>query len=194
MADKIYRRKRRRRAYLDDFQINENGTYEYTGGRYVYQGEDFRPAKIRLGIIAGLMLLSAIMAGCFPAVGINTPLVLIPYAVAAGFAVASCWALIRLVQGGNPMRAYVYQESVLRLPRRALLTAVSSGASLAGELLFVIQNGYWKGLLLAPVFPVCMVITFLTAVLLKTKAEDMKWTEEKREEKTAPSISPPIGK
>ncbi len=181
MAKKLYQKKRGRRAYLDDFQVNEDGTWVYTGGRYVYQGTDFSSAKKRLGIYAGLMLISAIGAGCLPAPGLTTPLVLIPYALAAAFSVSSCLAFIRLCRGGNPMRTYAYNESVLLLPRRSLITAVSAGASLTGEILFVIQKGYWQGLLRAPGFFLCLIVTFISAVLFNRKAGSMTWTEEKKD-------------
>lgn len=181
MAKNLYKKRKGRRAYLDDFQINEEGAYEYTGGRYVYPGGDLPSQKRRLLIYGGIMLASVIGGGCLPAPGLNAAVVLIPYALTLIFAVNSCRALFRLCKGGNPMRAYVYKESVARLPKWSLITAVSAGASLTGEILFVIRYGYWKGLLRAPGFFLCLMITFLSSIFLNRASGNMKWEKERKD-------------
>ncbi len=181
MGEKLYRR-RRRRAYLDDFQINEDGTYEYAGGRYVYEGTDLQALKRTMSIQAGIMVFSVFLAGCLPAPGLTSPVVLIPYALSLAFSVAAGWSLIRLCKGGNPMRTYIYKETVLRLPTRALIAAGSAALALVGELVFVLYRGYMRGLLRAPGFFLSLTVTLIASALLYKSAKAMRWTPEKKQE------------
>ena len=119
-TEKTEKKKKSRRAYLESFQKNQEGNYEYKGELYVWQGtgQDRRRELARLWGLC-IALLGSL----------------------AGAGISVCWGLCRLSAGGNPVRAYVWKASVEQIPGRAVFACISGGASLAGELIFVVRNG-----------------------------------------------------
>lgn len=134
------REKKGRRAYLEDFQKNVAGEYVYTGEYYVYQerGKSRRRALAELWLLCGLLAAAAVGAGCVPDLWMGRPYLILPYAAGLAAAASLCWGLGRLSAGGDPLRAYVYQQTVCKLPVRAAVTAVCAGLTLAGTLCAVI--------------------------------------------------------
>lgn len=144
MADKAKKR-RGRKAYLADFQPNSRGDYEYNGAlyRYTTQSKSLQKALAQLWAFEALQLICTVIAGCLPAAGMdNTFYLLLPYTATLLLAVSTCWALVRLTAGGNPLREYVYQASVKKLPLRTLLTAVFAGITAVGEILRLVLHGF----------------------------------------------------
>lgn len=141
MAEK---KKKGRRAYLEAFQKNHEGKYEYRGEAYAWQGteEKRRRELVRLWGLCVVMLGSLAAAGCVEAPGsINCAYVILPYVINLIAGISVCWGLCRLSAGGNPVRAYVWQASVEQIPGRALFACICGGASLAGEVIFAVRNG-----------------------------------------------------
>lgn len=141
MAEK---KRKGRKAYLDDFQKDENGNYVYKGNLYQLQGDkrELRRKLIWLWILCAGMLAAIIAAGCVEAPGaVNCVYVLLPYTINFIAGISVCWGLYRLTAGGNPMRVYNYKASVEQIPARVICTGAGSGAALIGELIFVCRNG-----------------------------------------------------
>lgn len=136
--------RRKRRAYLDQFTKNAAGEYIYEGGHYTFQdtGKSRKRALTELWLLVGGGTAMVLAGGCIPAPGVGScPYVLVPY-VAALIASFSCvWSLGQLTAGGDPMREYVYHDSVEKLPGRALATAVCALLALAGECLYLGLHG-----------------------------------------------------
>lgn len=138
MAEK----KKGRRAYLNDFRKNEQGQYEYGGRRYSYQGDDLGRRRLRTALLCALMTVLMAAAGCVDVPGMRGCFyVLLPYAAGLAAAAGVCLAAYRFCTGGDPMKEYVYEASVPKIPGRALFTAVCAGLTVLGEALFVLQNG-----------------------------------------------------
>ena len=84
MAERENKKRRGRRAYLEDF-------HKTATGEYVYEGEihHFRPgrltwkqAMLRLWLCTGVMIAGVVAAGVVPAAGPrNTVYVVLPYAL-----------------------------------------------------------------------------------------------------------------
>lgn len=140
MADN---RKRGRKAYLNDFKKMEEGKYEYTGALYSWQEDEDkkREKTLVLWALSILLSVSAIAACCVPAPGaVDCAYVLIPCAGVFLASISVCYGMYRFSTGGHPLRAYIYRASIRQIPGRAVCAGVCAGASVAGELVYVLRN------------------------------------------------------
>lgn len=168
--------KKGRRAYLKDFQKNEHGEYAYKGNLYVYQGSDLSWKKGILSMLCAVLLAAEIAAGCISAPGMdNCFYVLLPYAAGLTGCASVCWTICRLYAGKDPLRAYVYEKSVLKMPGRAAFAAVCTGLTFVGELFFVMQNGSEGNQSGFAVFLILQGIVLAAAVLLRASIWKMQW-------------------
>ena len=88
------KKRRGRRAYLEDFQKTATGEYVYTGKLHYYetQGLERRQALLRLWLLTGAIAAAVVVSGCVPAAGMsNTFYVLLPYAGALLSAASVVW-------------------------------------------------------------------------------------------------------
>lgn len=137
---------KKKKSALEQFQKNAAGDYVYTGKHYGFvSGEKSRKrALVELWVLSGAMGACSLGAGMFPAPGtVNTFYVLIPMAAAMISAMAALWALGQLSAGGDPLKEYVYEASVVKLPGRLMAVTVFSVLMMACELLYLILNGGW---------------------------------------------------
>lgn len=141
LKDTYGNNKKNRRAYLNDFQKDETGNYVYRGAVFVFEGsaQSFRSLKIRLSALGVLAFIMLLWAGLMQVPGMDHCIyVLLPYAAALCGSVSVCWALTRLLTGGVSLRAYLYQESIEKLPGRCIFTACCSAGALLGELVYIL--------------------------------------------------------
>lgn len=206
MAEKNNRKKRR--AYLDSFQKNEKGNYEYHGDLYFWAGmkrparsgrqsQDEHPLRggkpayeerslrreltLLWGLCAG-MLCALIAAGCVEAPGVmNCAYVLIPYTVNLVAGISVCWGLCRLTAGGNPLRAYICEASVMQIPGRAVCTAIGAGAAAAGELIWVFRNGMEGKTVGCILFFLLEGAVFAAALVMRYRVKQMNWEKKSTE-------------
>ena len=108
----------RRRAYLDDFKKTQNGDYQYEGSRYACELSEKEWKKKSTGMAAA---------------GIAV-LLLLPYAVQLAAACSLAWACARLWSKEYPLREYVYQQTVCKIPLRGGVCIAAAGVSVIGEL------------------------------------------------------------
>ena len=138
-ADAQYSAKpHRRRAYLDDFRKTQNGDYQYEGSRYACElSEKEWKKKSNAMAAAGIAaILLTIAAGCVPSVGLQGSIfVLLPYAVQLAAACSLAWACARLLGKEYPLREYVYQQTVCKIPLRSRVCIAATGVSALGELI-----------------------------------------------------------
>lgn len=96
-------KKRKRKAYLDSFQKDNNGKYVYKGDMYVFQPQEreLRREMARLWGLALVMISAQIIAGCVDAPGTGRSFyVLIPYMISLIAGISVCWGLGRMTEGG----------------------------------------------------------------------------------------------
>lgn len=173
MAEK---KRRGRRAYLDDFQKNAAGEYIYTGKTYAW-GSDRKRSLLRLWLFAGAALCAAVAGGCIPGTGMDgRAYVVLPYVLALIGAFSLCWGVGRLTDGGEPLRGYVYDATVKKLPVRAVLTAVLAGIAFLGELANVIFSQFFGRLFFAFLFMAFEVVILAAALLLRRTILRLEWT------------------
>lgn len=136
-------KKKRRGEYLRDFRKDENGRYVYTGRMYSYQGTDLKQRRLFLFVLSVCVFAAMIACGCIHVPGLSESFyVLPPYMVGLVSAGMSCAAAYHVWTGGDPMREYIYESGVLKLPGRSAFTAVCAAVALLGEVVYVILNGF----------------------------------------------------
>lgn len=174
------KKRRGRRDYLNDFRQNAAGEYLYTGEHYAFaeQGKSRRRFLTELWLLCGGALIAAVAAGCIPAAGMDSCFyVLIPYVVGLVAAVSLCWSLGRLTAGGDPLRAYVYQETVEKLPGRGALTAAAAGLTLIGAVIRLILFGFegeiWGSILFLALEAIILAASLLAGQWVRRQ----KWTK-----------------
>ena len=143
MADK----KRRGRAYLNDFERDLTGKYRYTGSHYRYTGDLPRRRMLTWmwGLSAGALVL-LLAAGMMDGPGLGRCFyVLIPYAAAFVAAVSVLYTVGRLSAGGDPLREYVLEQTARRLPVRGGVTiGLSALTAVCGAVYLVLNGPTWS--------------------------------------------------
>ena len=128
----------RRRAYLDDFRKTQNGDYQYEGSRYACElsEKEWKKKSTAMAAAGIAVIVLTIAAGCVPSVGLQGSIfVLLPYAVQLAAACSLAWACARLLGKEYPLREYVYQQTVCKIPLRSRACIAATGVSVLGELI-----------------------------------------------------------
>ncbi len=138
MADR-----KNKRAYLDDFEKDLNGNYQYRGAHYRYADTQPRgKALAQLWALCGGGFACVLAAGLVPSATAYAPFwLLLPYMaglLAAGY---TLYLLVRLTAGGEPLRAYVYEQTVQKLPGFCKITAVLAAITAAAQLVQLALGG-----------------------------------------------------
>lgn len=171
-------KKKGRRAYLNDFHKNVEGQYEYAGERYEYCGDEKSRRRAAAGLMGGALLLVALILGegCIPVPGLSrTFYVLLPYMVELMGGVSACIAAGRLLTAEYPLREYVYQSTIQKLPFRGAAAAFGAGLTLAGETVYLIRNGSEGMIWYVALFYILQAAALLIAILLFCGSGKMEW-------------------
>lgn len=160
-----------------------------TSGKYVYSGLLYSPDKSnitakkanirRMLFSIGITALSAI-CGFLPVPGLgNTFYVLVPYAMMLIFAAVSLWKAGRIAHwGGENLREYVYNTTVVRLPLYLLLCVLFAVLSVIGEAVHLILNGINKAELPFVIIFFCISAAVSVLTLIWRKAETaIQWNK-----------------
>lgn len=138
MADR-----KNKHAYLDDFEKDLNGNYQYRGAHYYYKGTQPRGKAL-----AGLWVLCGGGAACLLAAGFvhgataHAPFwLLLPYMAGLLAGVYVLYLLVRLTAGGDPLRAYIHEQTAQKLPGVCLAAAVLAALTAAAQLVQLALGG-----------------------------------------------------
>lgn len=138
MADR-----KNKHAYLDDFEKDLNGNYQYRGAHYYYKGTQPRGKAL-----AGLWVLCGGGTSCLLAAGFvhgataHAPFwLLLPYMVGLLAGVYVLYLLVRLTAGGDPLRAYIHEQTAQKLPGVCLAAAVLAALTAAAQLVQLALGG-----------------------------------------------------
>ena len=141
------KKKRGKRAYLNDFYQDVSGKYVYRGKMYSYDGP--LPRKSALGrawLYTGVAAAALLANGFVPNPALNGCFyVVIPYVLGLIAACSTAWALGRITAAGEQLRAYVYEETAQQLPMRCTLALIGSAAGAAGQILYLLLHGLQQG-------------------------------------------------
>ena len=189
MDDLERREKRwnRRRAYLEDFQLNVAGEYVYTGKIHHFCAEDGLTRKRAMTVLWALALLMAALtvgSGCLPAAGMqNTFYVLIPYAGGLLSVVSVIWALARLSAEGEPVRDFIYKATIAQFRVRSTLAAAFTAATLVTEIIHLIiirgAGVNWAGTI---AFLVLQAVMLAAAIAWRGYALGLRWSVNQPDE------------
>ena len=121
--------KRGRRSYLDDFQRDVNGEYQYRGAHYRYAGMmEYRTLRRSLWLCCGLGSALVLAAGCLPGATAGAAwYVTLPTMLALAACGFLLWTLARWTKGGMTLRASVHAQT------EALLAAGMSAFGTVGQ-------------------------------------------------------------
>ena len=138
MADR-----KNKHAYLDDFEKDLNGNYQYRGAHYHYKGTQPRGKAL-----AGLWVLCGGGTACLLAAGFvhgataHAPFwLLLPYMAGLLAGVYVLYLLVRLTAGGDPLRAYIHEQTAQKLPGVCLAAAVLATLTAAAQLVQLALGG-----------------------------------------------------
>ena len=138
MADR-----KNKHAYLDDFEKDLNGNYQYRGAHYYYKGTQPRGKAL-----AGLWVLCGGGTACLLAAGFvhgataHAPFwLLLPYMAGLLAGVYVLYLLVRLTVGGDPLRAYIHEQTAQKLPGVCLAAAVLAALTAAAQLVQLALGG-----------------------------------------------------
>ena len=126
---------KKHRSYLDDFQRDVNGEYQYRGAHYRYAGMmEYRTLRRSLWLCCGFGTALVLAAGCLPGATAGAAwYVTLPTMLALAACGFLLWTLARWTKGGMTLRAYVHAQTVKRLPAEALLAAGMSAFGAVGQ-------------------------------------------------------------
>ncbi len=127
--------KRGRRSYLDDFQRDVNGEYQYRGAHYCYAGTmEYQTLRRSLWLCCGFGTALVLAAGCLPGATAGAAwYVTLPTMLALVAAGVLLWTTAQWSRGGMTLRAYVHARTVRRLPAEALIAAGMSAFGAVGQ-------------------------------------------------------------
>ncbi len=173
MAEKKYKG---RKAYLNDFQKNAQGEYEYQGALYEWQGEKKEFLKNVGILLAGcvILLTMLVLGTCLDAPGaFNCIYVMLPAAVSLVFGISVAWGIGRLCLAEHPVRAYIYDATFQAVPFRSMCTMICTGITMAGELLYLLLHGAGELLFGAVVLLAAEGIGLISAFFIRKTVETM---------------------
>lgn len=170
--------KRNRRAYLNDFKKNSEGTYEYQGQIYVWEASPgtCRKERIILGTAGLAAAVCILLAGCLSAPGMmNCVYVILPYTVSFVCGFSTLWGLARLLKTGQELRAYVYEATVIQVPRRASGTILGAAVTILNECIYLFLHGAEGQMEQALLFLGANGIAIAALFLLAKRVKNIKW-------------------
>lgn len=172
MAEK----RRRTKAYLDDFKKTASGEYSYEGALYGMAEEARKKALARQwGLLCGIGAL-LLLCGCIPAAGMDRGFgALLPYAVSWIPFAFVCAGLYRMTAGKNPLRAYVFEASVQKLPARLKALELCAVLTIAGDGIYLVQNGFEGKLLYTVFFLLMEALIIVFSYVLGRLVSEMEW-------------------
>ena len=171
-----------KRDHLKDFYQDVTGKYIYGGAHYVsgMPQADYKQLVRKLWLCAGSALLGLILAGCIPAAGMGEGFWVLPFYLGEIIStIMVCWSLWEFTGGGDPIRAYVYEANVDKIPRRCEFGMVFGILCLAGFLLHLLVSGMGKAALWATVlFVVIQFVAVVGLFYVKKLLQSVKWTKK----------------
>lgn len=174
----------KRKEYLNDFKLNEEGKYEYKGTLHELDDENmsFKKVKQILITVDLLILCMFIIAGMVQAVGVmNAMYVTMPY-VFGFFAIAVLTFKVFMLEFNHyPIRDYDFKATIEKYRSYGIAVVVLILCTLLGELFYIIRYGVTMYVSGTIIFIVCMVIALAVSLHFCKFNLQLKWKEVKRD-------------
>ena len=177
MAEK--KKRKGRRAYLNDIYTDVNGRAVYTGKMFTYDGPlPYGAARSRICLYCGAVLLCVVAVGVLPApamLGYGKFYVTLPFMLEALGVFLMLWAAIRMLYHGASLRAYIHEATVKKLPWWLEMTAVFAGLSVVGNVIYLALHGFGGQVVVSLAVIVFQVLAALLALLGRRFVGAMEW-------------------
>ena len=176
------KKRRGRRAHLNDFYRDVAGNYVYTGTCYVCRAADGERTALlrRLWLLTAVLAAAVLAGGCISAPGMDRCFyVLLPYAAQIGVTGSIVWAVARWQVREYPLREYIYRATVQALPGRCLAQAVLAGVGLAAETLYLLLSGSDGRGAAAAIYLLLQACVLVLALLTRRAVAASDWQMEK---------------
>ena len=176
------KKKRGRRAHLDDFKKNFRGEWVYTGCHYSLAGQSVK-ADIRrsIALFHTGILATALLPECLPAVEMSDCIwAVLPWVLQAVSVFLTLWTAVRLIFAGTRVRAYVYERTVPVLPRRLMLTVLTAALAFILESLYLILNGVGSKPFFSAARPVLSLVCAVAALFARKSFLSYTWEKEEQ--------------
>ena len=171
-------KRRGRRAHLRDFKLNGKGEYVYTGKYMAWPGDekDYRRHMVFFAVMAFVMISMTFAAECLASVPMSRyPLTAVFWFAQMVPVCLTVYAVCKMIAGRNPMRSYVYDASVGKLPGRALFSLIFSGICALWECVYLIINGPKENLFCNVARPVMSAFCACAAAALYLRIKKIVW-------------------
>lgn len=175
------KKKSRRYDHLSSIIMDEDGNYGYHGATYAYSSPDKsrRSFLVKLWTAGIIAACCTVAVGCIPAPGMsNSFYVILPYVGEVAFVGSLIWALVRMTAGGDPMRSYVYEATVEKIPGRAVGAMVFGAIGLLGGLADVFIKGFSGPIWGAIVFFALKLLVVTSAYMIKLNIICANWRKD----------------
>ena len=172
--------RKNRWEYLNDYQKNESGEYEYKGGVYAFAADDDerRKAYVRLWAALTVTAASCVASGCLSGAGItNTFYVILPYIGEIASLFALMWYHIKLLTKGAEVKAYIYKSTQPKIPVASMLVAFFAIVGFAMSLVFSFVSHFEDGVLNAVLYLVLKAVSAAASLLYRNKFSKLEWIE-----------------
>ncbi len=172
------RKRRGRRAHLNDFHLNLAGEYVYDGALFACRAEAdaARASQRRLWAAAAALAIAAIAGGCIPAPGMqNHFYVILPYLGEVLCAASVVWALAKIGTDWSAVREYVYERTVPVLPIRAACTAAFALLGAAAEAVHLALSSSGGQTIFAALYFLLKLLAALCALFIRREILRTNW-------------------
>lgn len=175
------KKKNGRRAYLNDFKLQDNGEYIYKGTVYRFKG-DWKQCRKTLWTLCAVLAVLVIAGGLLPSAGMmNAFYVILPYLGEAVTAALLIYAVYKLTKGDGNIREYIYVKTFERFREYFMMLFIFSVMCLIGEILCLIITKNIGKLLFSVIFMILQVFVFGIASALNRHSQAMSFKKMKSE-------------
>ena len=155
---------RKRRKYINDYKINDEGKYQYYGTCYRWMEPDNRK-RVLHGFWAAQ--LSAL---------------LIPYMAGIVLSIMSVFALYNLSDEPDPVRDHVFNATVRRLPVLEMLNIITGLLCTAGEIYYLIAYGPEEDIAFGILFMVLEALIAFLSLRIFRGVRALQWEKVENDE------------
>ena len=176
MAEK---KRRGRRAYLNDYKPDGKGGYEYRGKLYSFDGgKDAHRAYIRLSLAAAVLTLAlTVVPEVLPSVPVSRyPLTAVFWLGTLFTSGLGAYYIWKTAWGGDPIREHIYNKTTARIPLFYLLLACFAFALAAEEIIYLVIAGLAESAVLSLIRPVMACLCGISALVYHLYAKKSSWS------------------
>ena len=135
------KKRKGRRAFLEDFEKQTDGTYKYIGVVWkTKMGQEDFIKRMKVLLVLGILCLVIPLAGGFvPAEGLlNTFYVILPYTAVLVAGITILWGQASWYYHGAQLRDYVYEKTVKALPGRLMAGVICGSIACLGTTVHIV--------------------------------------------------------